>query len=463
MNESTREATEEVTESADHPDLITPVGDGGPRGRRRSLSARAALREPSFRALWLGQSVSAIGTRTALVALVLFIALDGGGAGGVGVVLAAYAIPLLALMLWGGVWADRLPRHRVLLGADLARAGLHAAAAVLVFSGEASLAWLAAIGAAFGAADAFARPACAGLVPQTVPRNLIQPANALLALSDNIADFAGPALAAVLVTTAGAGWAFAIDAVTFAFSAALLLRMRPRRESSAPAQPPPLRALLDGFAHVRSRAWVWRPLLAISVVLMVGFAPWLVIGPVVAADQYGSAAVFALLLAAQGAGAMVGSLLGLHLRPLRPITGVLLATAAWPVLVCAFAAGAPIAALVAGALGAGAGISLANVWWTTALAERIPSHALSRVAAWDWIGSLALVPVGYLVAAPVAHALGATTMLAAGGLVSIAVLAWAALPGHRRVYSTEWLSIGRRWTGPSPPSPTPHGGSSSVR
>jgi predicted MFS family arabinose efflux permease len=422
-----------VSES-DRQDL-TPGGDGGREGRRHRLSARTLLRQPAFRALWLGQSVSTVGTRMALVALVLFVAERGGGAGDVGIVLSAYAVPLLALMLLGGVWADRLPRHRVLLGADLVRAGLHALTATLMFSGHASVASVAAIGAAFGAADAFARPACSGLVPQTVPPRLIQQANALLGLSDNVADFVGPALAAALVTTVGAGWAFALDALTFAFSAMLLVRLRPTT-IAAPAREPLVRSLVDGYAHVRSRAWLWRPLLAISVVLMAGFAPWLVIGPGVAADRYGSAAVFGLLLAGQGAGAVFGSVLGLRLFPMRPVAGALAATGGWPLLVFAFAAGAPIAVLVAGAVAAGAGISLANVWWTTALAERIPPDALSRVFAWDWIGSLALLPLGYVVAGPLAHAFGPLAILAAGALLSAAVLAWAALPVQARAAIT---------------------------
>jgi len=98
----------------------------------------------------------------------------------------------------------------------------------LIFTGEIEIWQIVAIMALFGTAEAFFRPAVAGLVPQTVPESDIQQANALMGVSRNVATFAGPALATALILTAGAGWAFAIDAATFLVSAACLSRVRPR-------------------------------------------------------------------------------------------------------------------------------------------------------------------------------------------------------------------------------------------
>jgi hypothetical protein len=81
---------------------------------------------------------------------------------------------------------------------------------------------------------------------------------------------------------------------------------------------------------------------------------------------------------------------------------------------------------------AGLGLGLFGVWWETALAQRIPAHLLSRVSAWDWMGSLALLPLGYLLAGPVAAVIGGTTVLIVGGLIGTAAMALALLPRSAR-------------------------------
>src|SRR5690349_19237491 len=190
------------------------------------------LREREFRLLWLGQSASTVGDRLVFVALALYVT-EIGTPTDVGIVLAAHAFPLVAFVLLGGVWADRLPRNKVMVGTDLIRFSAHGLLAVLIFSGAVEIWQIVAIEAVFGAAEAFFRPAYTGLMPQTVPEELLQEANAATALVNTLAEFIGPALATALVLGVGAGWAFALDAATFLVSAALLIRVRPRRRGEA--------------------------------------------------------------------------------------------------------------------------------------------------------------------------------------------------------------------------------------
>ena len=240
-----------------------------------------------------------------------------GHATDLGIVLAAQSLPLAAFLLIGGVWADRLPRHRVMVATDLVRFTLHALLAALVFTGVARIWHLVAIEAVFGAAEAFFRPAATGLLPQTVPEPEIQRASALTGLSENIAEFAGPALATALVLGLGAGWAFALDAATFLLSAAFLWRVRPRRRvmerqpgaapmrtpDAAPAGAPGSWAgvwseLREGAREVRSRAWVWGTLASFCVALFTGLATWYVLGPSIAREQYGGVGVYGVVSAA---------------------------------------------------------------------------------------------------------------------------------------------------------------------
>src|SRR4051812_14650243 len=192
------------------------------------------LSEREFRLLWLGQSASTVGDRIVFVALALYVTSIGSPTD-VGLVLGVHAFALVACVLLGGVWADRLPRHRVMLATDAVRGVAHALLAVLILTGAVEVWMIAAIEAVYGAAEAFFRPAYTGLVPQTVPESLLQEANATTSLVNTAAEFIGPALATVLVLGIGAGWAFAFDAATFAVSAWFLARMRPRARGRAAA------------------------------------------------------------------------------------------------------------------------------------------------------------------------------------------------------------------------------------
>ena len=191
------------------------------------------LRHPSFRYLFLGQAASAVGDRVVVVALALFITQRTGSPTDLGLVLGAQTLPLVTLLLFGGVWADRLPRHRIMVATDLTRAALHTVVAVLIFAGTIQIWQLIVIEALFGAAQAFFQPAYSGLLPQTVPEELIQDARALTESMANLAFLIGPALATALVLGIGAGEAFAFDAATFVLSALLLTRVRPRPRGEA--------------------------------------------------------------------------------------------------------------------------------------------------------------------------------------------------------------------------------------
>jgi MFS family permease len=338
-------------------------------------------------------------------------------------VLACHAAPLVGFLLIGGVWADRLPRHLVVVTTDLIRFALHALLAALIFTGAVEIWHIVVIEALFGTAEAFFRPAFTGLVPQTVPEDLIQEAKAATSTVQTIAEFAGPALATALVLGAGAGWAFALDAATFLVSAAFLARVRPRGRGEPPLRRRLLDDLREGYGEVRSRAWIWVTIAVFSLALMLSFGTWTTLGPTVAEEEYGDAAAFGVLATALGAGTMLGALVGFHWRPLHPMRAAFLCVLPWPAVTAAFGAGIPLEALVPLFALTGVGIALFGVWWDTALAERVPPHTLSRVAAYDWMGSLALLPVGYLLAGPVGEALGESAVLVAGNLLAAVALA----------------------------------------
>jgi Transmembrane secretion effector len=379
---------------------------------------RTLLRHREFRLLFIGQSLSAIGDRITLVALALYVS-EIGSPTDVGIVLAAATLPMVALLLIAGVWADRLPRHKVMLATDVARALLHALLAALILSGAVEVWHIVVIEALYGTAEAFFRPAQTGLTPQTVPETQIQPAKAAMGMVDTLAGFLGPALATALVFGVGAGWAFAADAATFVVSAAFLAPMRPRPRGDVVERESLLTGMRQGWSEVRSRTWVWSTIALFSLAIVCSFGTWSTLGPTVAENVYDDRAIYGIITACNGGGTLLGALMAFRWRPAYPLRTAFLWSLLWPAGIAAYALGAPLPLLVPLSVAGGIGIALFIVWWETALAERIPGHLLSRVTSYDWMGSLALLPLGYIASGPLGEAFGEAKVLGIGAAIAI--------------------------------------------
>ncbi len=412
----------------------------------------AVFRHRDFRLLWAAQSASILGDMVITVALALFVIDLTGDPVDLGIVMVARTVPLVGLLLIGGVWADRLPRHRVMFVTDVVRFGLHALLAALIFTGAVEVWHVVVIEALFGAAEAFFQPAASGLLPQTVPETEIHEANAMTRASNNVAELVGPALATVLVLGVGAGEAFALDALTFAVSALCIVRVSPRLREGEEAEVgggmwADVRA---GFREVRSRAWVWVTLACFCIAVACAYAPEIVLGPTIAQEQYGSKAVFGIISAVFGVGSVAGSILALRWKPRYPMRFGVLAILTWPPSFFLFAIGAPLPIVLPIAAAAGVGFAAFDILWMTALAERIPPDALGRVTSYDWMVSLALLPVGYVLAGPLAERFGASEVLAWGCGIALLSILVCLLP--RGVRNLERLDQG----GPATPLPRGH-------
>jgi predicted MFS family arabinose efflux permease len=380
------------------------------------------LRRRDFRLVFGAYAVSVLGDRMVVIALAFAVLHLGGSASDIGIVLAARTIPLVGSLLIGGVVADRTSRQRVMVSADLSRMCTQGLLAVLLITGDPAIWVLAALSGLTGAGTGFFNPASTGLMPAVVPPEQLQQANGLRATAMSGGEIAGPALGGVLVATAGPGWALAVDAATFAASAAFLAGLRlparlPREEPSSF-----IADLRQGWTEFRSRTWVWTFVGAGGIATLL-WGAWSVLGPVVAERDLGGAAAWGSVLAAMGVGALAGALVAIRIRPRRPLALGALCLSAFGLPPALLAAGMPTPVLAAGTFLAGAGMMLDGSVWESTLQRKIPSEALSRVAAYDWFGSLALGPLGLAVAGPLADALGidGALWLAAGAIVAVAL------------------------------------------
>lgn len=386
-----------------------------------------ALEEPQFRLLFLGQAVTAAGDRISLVALPFAVLAITTSVTAIGVVLAAYTVSMVVFLLLGGVLADRMSRRNVMISADLIRALSQGATAYLLVEGRAEVWHLALAQVVNGAAMAFFMPAGQGLIPDTVSTARLQQANALLSLSRNVTGVGGPAVAGLLVATVGAGWAIGLDAVTFLASALLLGRLSiPAVERRAAAV---LADLRDGWREFTRRTWVWASVANFALFHMIVLAPVSVLGPYVAETELGGASAWATILVGVSIGAIAGSAIAVRWVPRRTGLVVFGSIVPYSVPVALLAIPAPTVAVALASAGAMTAMSIGGAVWFTALQERIPPHARSRVSSYDWIGSLIFMPLGLALVGPLSEAIGVTaTLLAAAFWAAAGGIGMMALP-----------------------------------
>ena len=390
------------------------------------------LRLRDFRLLLLGKAVSVLGDRMVSVALAFAVLELGGSPASVGLVLAAANLPMVASVLAGGVVADRLSRRSVMVAADLLRVATQGSMAALLLAGVAEVWMLAVLAAITGVGTGFFSPASTGLLPEVVPPKDLQPANALRSTAVSGGEIAGPLIAGLLVATVGAGAAIAVDAATFAVSAACLVALRlrdhvPRGGESFVAD------LRDGWDAFRARRWVWTFVGYFAVGNML-WAAWSALGPIVADRELGGAAAWGTVLGAIGIGALVGSVIATAIDPARPLILVALVEGVFALPLAFLAGGAPLALLVCAAFLSGVGLMVGMSVWESTLQRSIPDESLARVSSYDWFGSYAFYPLGLALWGPLAAAIGVSTALwLAFGLMGLLAAALLLLPDTRLV------------------------------
>jgi hypothetical protein len=198
--------------------------------------------------------------------------------------------------------------------------------------------------------------------------------------------------------------------------------------------------MVDGYREVRRRPWVFVTILMFSIHLLVAMGPYAVLGPATAARRYGDVALWGWVVAAVGVGLAVGAAAAIRWRPLHPLRAGLIAVVPFGALLLSFAVGLSLACVLLFGVTAGAGVALFGVWWETALAERIPPAALSRVTSIDWMASSALLPIGYVAVGYLAARFGAASVMAIGGALAMVLPLAALSPRQTRTLSNSVAS-----------------------
>ncbi|MFD8423367.1 MFS transporter [Streptomyces sp. NPDC059466] len=386
---------------------------------------RGPLGHRSFRRLAAGRALVYCANAMAPVVLAFAVLDASGSTTALGLVVGARSVANVALLLAGGVVADRMRRTLVVRGSALAACGAQTAIALSVLLGLTSLPLLTVLSVLNGALAALSLPASAALTPQTVPAGLIRPAGALMRMGTNLGMIAGVSLGGAVAAGFGAGWGLACSAAAFGAAAWCFLGVR-----TAPAGPPapgrtrPLRELRAGWREFTARRWVWVVVAQFMVVNAVVAGGVQVLGPAVADATFGRG-VWGAVLAAQMAGALLGGVFAARSRARRILlVGVAaVAVEALPLVVLAQGGGA----LLLGAAMFANGIALEQfgVAWDVSLQENIPADRLARVYSYDALGSFVALPVGEMAAGPVAAHTGTSGALLGGAALVVCATAAA--------------------------------------
>ena len=391
----------------------------------------APLREANFRRFIAANLIDSAGSWATAVAIG-FGVLARGTATDLGLVFLAREIPLIVFVLAGGVWADRWRRRSILVGSNVASCASQALTAAALLEGW-GLGVVAAAQVVAGASSAFSRPATTGFVPELVaPEHLIR-ANALFGLSWSSVALVGAGVGAIMVEGVGAGWALAFDAASYALAALMLTTISTAGSRPTPSSSP-LADLRDGWRAFRSYPWVVAMVASFALFQLTLFPALLVLGPLVAKTRLGGAGAWATILIAEALGAIAGGIVSLHLHPRRPlVTSELCAVlVAGELLTLGLAL--PVGVIAAAALVGAAGLSISGSLWFAALQANIPEHQIGRISSFDWLGSIALNPIGYLLVGPLVMATSAETVLVCCAAAMVAsVAAVACVPSVRRV------------------------------
>jgi predicted MFS family arabinose efflux permease len=401
----------------------------------RALTRRyPVLSNRNFRLLLADRLLAPMAATFSLVGVSFAVLAATGSTADLSYVIAAQAAPSLVFLLVGGVIADRVAPQLVIIAANVMVAAGEGTFGILVLTSHPAVWVMIALELLTGTGVALFYPASMALLPRLVTTDQMREASAISRLTMNAAMMAGAALAGECVAMFGAGWALAVCGVGMFATVPLLLAIKvaplDRPEMAGGQEPAPsmLRELREGWSEFRSHTWLWATVLQFAVVLAAWCGGFQVLGPAVARAHLGGPAAWGLISAAEATGLIVGGLIALRWSPSRPILYVVLIGAAIAIAPLSLAMLLPLPVICVTSFLLGVAIETMAVLWTVTMAAKIPADKLARVSAYDGLGTTMGMPVGALVAGPLAARFGVSATQYGAAAITLVASALALIP-----------------------------------
>ena len=389
---------------------------------------RAQLNElrnyEGFSSLAISRFISNVGNGMSPIALAYgVLSIPGADGGDLSLVMAARFFPMIALMLFGGVFADRFQRNRIVGGADMLGSFLTGVSAVTMIIGFPRVWILVVMGGLFGVLNALWWPAMSGVLPEILPKEKLQDGNAVIGLMTNIGNVIGTLLGGVLVAAFNPGWGLFVDALSFFIAGAIVWNLK-LPSKAAVESPGIFHDLVVGWREFISRSWVVAMVIAFASINMAFESMLQVLGPLNYSDLNTGPKQWSLNLAGLTVGMMIGGVIVLKLKFKRPLFIAMILIAFSAIWDFTLALDLPMAICVAAAIFSGITLEFFMVTWNTSMQTHIPEESFSRVNAYDSLGSFGIAPIGIVIAGPLAAQFGVNTiLLVTGSMTCLAALA----------------------------------------
>lgn len=371
-----------------------------------------------FSMLASARFISNVGNGMSPIALAYgVLSIPGSTAGDLSLVMSARYFPMIAFMLFGGVFADRFQRNRIVGGSDVIGSLMAGTSAISLIGGFPHIWILVVMGGLFGVLNALWWPAMSGVLPEILPKDKLQDGNAVIGLMSNIGYICGTLLGGVLVATFNPGWGLLVDALSFLIAGIIVwnidLPSKSRIES-----PGIIHDLAVGWREFISRSWVVTMVMTFAIINMAFESMLQVLGPLNFRDLETGPKYWSLNLAGMTAGMMIGGFIVLKKKFKRPLFITMILIAFSVVWDFALALDFPIAVCVLAAIFSGVTIEFFMVTWNTSMQTHIPEESYSRVNAYDALGSFGIAPIGVVIAGPLAAHFGVNAILFATGTLT---------------------------------------------
>ena len=277
-----------------------PVAPGG---------AFSPFRHRAFALLWSATLISNVGTWMHEVGAGWLMTTLNSSPAVVTLVQAATTLPVFLFALFAGALADRLDKRRMLITINVAMTVVISLLAVLVWAQLMTPALLIFFTLMVGTGAAFMAPAWQAIVPQLVPRERLKPAIALNSMGINISRAIGPALAGVLIVSAGLAAPFVLNALSHVVIIIALVLWRPEPSAKKAYHGSLLSEMATGLRHVRFNAAMRATALRAAAFFLFASAYWSLLPLIARNAEGGGSELYGILMALIGAGAVTGALL----------------------------------------------------------------------------------------------------------------------------------------------------------
>jgi MFS family permease len=378
-----------------------------------------------YRFFWFSNSIFVLGASAFPIALAVAVLDAGGTATSLGLILGARILSGVVFAPFAGVWADRLPRRNVMIGADLFRSALVVS---MIFFSAPSMPHILLGLAVFlmGVGDAFGAAAAGAIIPSLVPDEKLPAANVARNIVTKGASIVGPGIGGASVLLIGARLTFIFTAVTFALGTYFLFKIQEDINGNKREQEPFMVELREGLRTVRDIPWIGAMILMVSVQLMVVLAAETVLLPVISRREFDSNTPFAMAAVAFSVGSIISALICVKVKVKHE--GYVSIFVWMFIIIAPLALAFPVSAivLVIAYLLAGFSVGPWEAWWSSAVQREVPQHLQGRVFSIDHMGSAGLMPIGMALIGPAVALFGEKQLLIGASifhvLISFAIL-----------------------------------------